>query len=139
VRKVNFKIHKMARCGEDASVKLSTTKDKSDPRSKVKHYVLSLKGYGLRSEMEICDEAFRMAEMQLNKDVVRDVILQFARTRKMESGALLDTLTFRTDVLLKLKPKEQDIAKEVLRDLVVEGIFADDSYALTQKGHGILY
>jgi hypothetical protein len=129
----------MARCGEDASVKLSTTKDKSDPRSKVKHYVLSLKGYGLRSEMEICDEAFRMAEVQLNKDVVRDVILQFARTRKMESGALLDTLTFRTNVLLKLKPKEQDIAKEVLRDLVVEGIFADDSYALTQKGHGILY
>jgi hypothetical protein len=139
VKKVNFKIHKMARCGEDASVKLSTTKVNSDRRSKMTHYFLSLKGYGLRSEKEICDEAYRMAETQLTKDVVRDVILEFARTRKMELGSLLNALTFRTEVLLKLKPKEQDIAKEVLKDLVVEGIFADDSYALTQKGHDILY
>jgi hypothetical protein len=139
VGKVNFKIQKMARCGEDASVKLSTAKVGTQRRSKVKHYILFLKGYGLRSEKEIRDEAFRMAEKQLTKDVVREVILEFARTRKMESGSMLNALTFRTEVLLKLKPKEQDFAKEVLRELVVEGIFTDDSYALTRKGHDILY
>jgi hypothetical protein len=129
----------MARCGEDASVKLSTTKLNSGRRSKVKHYVLFLQGYGSRSEMEIRDEAFRMAEKQMTKDVVRESILEFARTRKMESGSLLNALTFRTEVLLKLKQKEQAFAKEVLRELVVEGIFTDDSYALTRKGHDILY
>lgn len=138
MRKVNFQIQKIARSGEDALVKLLTTKDETSRRSKVKHYSLSLKGYGSRSDEEIHEEACRIAEIKLVKDVVREAILQFARIQQMELGSQLNALTFRTDVLLKLRTKEQDIAKEVLRELIEEGVFTKDTYALTQKGYTIV-
>ncbi len=139
MRKVNFQIQKIARSGEDALVKLTTTKNKTGRRSKAKHYILSLTGYGSRSDEEIHEEAYRIAEMKLVKDVVREAILQFARIQKMTLGSQLNALVFRTDVLLKLKKKEQHMAKEVLRELIVEGVFTKDTYALTQKGCVIVY
>jgi hypothetical protein len=139
VRKVNFQIQKIARSGEDALVKISTTKDETGYRTKMKHEILYLTGYGLRSEEEIREEASRILEIKLVKDVVREAILQFARIQKLKLGSHLNALTFRTDVLLKLKKKEQDMAKEVLRELIEEGVFTKGTYALTQKGYTIVY